>query len=256
MTASQNYGVREIMNAVLKDFRTKKPVAYFESLTSSAFEITAQSASLRGGQGHPERIIWDSEKDIAMNMTDSLITKASLEVLTGSKFSKGAKIVHKKDVVEVKNDGADLAIVLTKIPVVNENHPIFFFKTQDGTNMGEELTATNTGTDVTLTGNTDLVVGDKVIADYYYEAPTSTQSITITSDIFPGTYILEGTTFWRNEDGYDIEALYTVPKLKVLPGFTIGMASSGDPQPFEFGCKVLKDSNSTAMVIIDLLEEE
>ena len=255
-TASQNYGVREIINVVLKEYKTRKPVAYIESLTASSIDITAQSASLRGGQGNPERIIWDSEKDIAMNMTDSLITKSSLEVLTGSKFSKGAKIVHKKEVIDVESDGAELSITLGNIPVVSAKHPIFFFKTQDGTNMGEELTATNSGTEVTLTGVTGIAEGDKVIADYYYEAPASTQSITITSDIFPGTYILEGDTFWRNEDGDDVVAKYTIPKLKILPGFTIGMASSGDPQPFEFGCKVLKDSGSNEMVIIDLLEEE
>lgn len=256
MAASQNYGVREIFNVTLREYKSEEPKAFIESLTASSLEISAQSASLRGGQGNPERIIWDSEKDIAMNMTDSLITKATLETLTGSKFSKGARIVPKKEVVTVTSEAGSLAIVLTKIPVAsNSKYPIFFYKTNDGTNMGEKLTATSTGAEVTLTGNTDIKEGDEVIASYYYEAPVTTQSITISADIFPGVYALEGTTFWRNEDGEDVEALFLIPKLKILPNFTIGMASSGDPQPFEFNCKVLKDKNNE-MVTIVLLEED
>lgn len=249
------YGSREIMDVVLKDVKTKEPKVYLESLTSSAVEFAGATVYARGGKGHPKRIGWDSEKDITMNMEDSLISKESLEVLTGSKFVKGSKLVHKKEVITVETDNTDLSITLTKIPIVTAATPAFFYKTTDGTSMNQKLVSSNTGTDVVLTGDS-LVAGDKVIADYYYEAPLTTKSLTVTSDIFPGTYMLEGTTVWRNEDGYDVEALYTIPKLKILPNFSIGMASSGDPQPFTFNAEVLKDSNSTAMVIIDLLEEE
>jgi len=242
------YGSREIMDVVLKDIKTGEPRVYLESLTTSTLEFAGQTVYARGGKGHPKLIGWDSEKDVTMNMEDALISKESLGVLTGSEFKKGTKAVHKKEVITVKS--AD-TVSLTKVPLTTK--PSFFYRTTDGTSMDEKLvSATPVTQEITFTG---LNVGEKVIADYYYEAPDTTQSLTVTSDLFPGTYLLEGTTMWRNEDGYDVEALYTIPKLKVLPGFSIGMASTGDPQPFTFNCEVLKDTGSTSMVIIDVLEE-
>lgn len=121
-------------------------------------------------------------------------------------------------------------MIVTLSKPVASGKPAFFFKTTDGTSIGEKLTGTASGAEVVFTG-TGVAAGDLIIADYYYESTASAKSMTISSDVFPGTYLLEGTTMWRTEQGYDVEALYTIPKLKILPGFTIGMASSGDPQP-------------------------
>ncbi|ETT49350.1 hypothetical protein BSK66_26760 [Paenibacillus odorifer] len=249
------YGSREIMDVVLKDKKTGEPKVYLESLTTSTIELAGSTVYARGGKGHPKLIGWDSEKDITMNMEDALISKESLSILTGSKFKKASKIVHKKEVVDVLED---FKVTLAKIPLASQK--LFIYKTKDGTSMDSKvnhmISATPSTPDLDLKGVTGISVGDKLIFDYYYTSPITTQSIEITSDIFPGTYLLEGTTLWRNEDGYDVEALYTVPKLKVLPNFSIPMASTGDPTPFIFTCEVLKDTSSTAMVIIDLLEEE
>ncbi|WP_336761600.1 hypothetical protein [Paenibacillus sp. USHLN196] len=242
------YGSREIMDVVLKDPTTGEPVVYLESLTTSTFEFQAQTVYARGGKGHPKLIGWDSEKDVTLNMEDALISKESLGTLTGSEFKKGVKPVHKKEVITIEEVDT---LTLAKEPLTTK--PAFFYRTVDGTSIGEKLiSATPVSQEIDFAG---LAVGEKVIADYYYNAPDTTQSMTVYSDVFPGTYLLEGTTMWRNEDGKDVEALYTVPKLKVLPGFSIGMASTGDPQPFTFTCEVLKDTKSTAMVIIDLLED-
>ncbi|MCW3792565.1 hypothetical protein HF638_02735 [Paenibacillus sp. SZ31] len=244
------YGSREILDVVLKDVKTGEPVVYLESLTTSSMEFAGQTVYARGGKGHPKLIGWDSEKDVTMTMEDALISKESLAVLTGSKFVKGTKPVHKKEVLEVSKTGE---IKLSYTPLTSKL--AHFFKTSNGSSMDAKLTASPiTGTAVTFTEAT-LNEGDKVIADYYYAAPDTTQSMTVASDVFPGTYLLEGTTNWKNEDGFDVEAVYTIPKLKVMPGFSIGMASTGDPQPFTFTCEVLKDTHSKAMVVIDVLED-
>lgn len=247
------YGSREIMDVVLKDVTTGEPVVYLESLTTSTLEFAGSTVYARGGKGHPKLIGWDSEKDITMNMEDALISKESLAVLTGSKFNKASKVVHKKEVVDVD---AGMKVKLAKVPLTTQKY--FFYKTSDGTSLDEKLNVTISATPVTEEidlSSVGVQEGDRIIADYYYTAPISTQSMTITSDVFPGTYCLEGTTFWRNEDGKDVEAVYTIPKLKIQSNFSIGMASSGDPQPFAFTADVLKDRRSTAMVVIDLLEE-
>ncbi|MDK8179417.1 hypothetical protein [Paenibacillus sp. UMB4589-SE434] len=254
------YGVREICNVVLKDVKTQEPVVYLESLKTSALETKGTTVYARGGRGNAKLIGWDSEKEITMNMEDTLISKEGLEVLTGSKFTAASKPVHKKEVLRVQKDGTDLSVKLATAPTANVDVKSFFYKSADGAAIGEKLTAavTTTGTPavtkVVLTG-ASIKEGDIVIADYYLDAPVSAKSITIASDVFPGTYTLEGETLWRNEDGVDVPAVFTIPKLKVLPNFNINMAATGDPTPFTFSTEVLKDSSSTAMVVIDLLEE-
>ncbi|GMX64386.1 hypothetical protein Elgi_36550 [Paenibacillus elgii] len=42
------YGSREICNVVLKDIRTKEPVVYLESLTTSSLEFKANTVYARG----------------------------------------------------------------------------------------------------------------------------------------------------------------------------------------------------------------
>lgn len=253
------YGSREICNVVLKNISTKEPVAYLESLTTSSLEVAGVTVFARGGRGHAKRVGWDSEKDITMNMEDALISKASLEVLTGSKFADTTKAVHHKEVGIVATSGTDKVITLSKAPTATAGNSKFFYKTTDGVTIGEKLTGTVTTaagvTTVTFAATPAVSDGDKVIADYYVDAPTNAQSLVIASDIFPGTYILEGETLWRNENGVDVPAIYTIPKLKIQPNFSIAMASSGDPQPFTFTADVLKDTGSTAMVVIDVLEE-
>lgn len=247
------YGSREVMDVVLKDVATGEPKVYLESLHTSTLEFTGSTVFARGGKGHPKLIGWDSEKNITMNMEDALISKESLAVLTGSNFKKAAKVVHKKEVVTVAEG---MKVNLAQVPLASQKN--FFYKTTDGITMEEKISFTipSSQADKTLdlTAVTGVAVGNKLIVDYYYTAPISTQSMSVTSDLFPGTYTLEGTTFWRNEDGVDVEALYTIPKLKVQPGFSIAMTSTGDPQPFKFTADILKDRRSTAMVIIDILE--
>lgn len=248
------YGSREIMDVVLKDVKTGEPKVYLDSLTTSSLEFKGSTVYARGGKGHPKLIGWDSEKDITLKMEDALISKESLGILTGSKFKREAKLVHKKEVVTV---ASDLKIELSQIPIATSKY--FFYKTSDETSMDEKLEyaipATPVSKELDFVDVKGIVAGDKVIADYYYQSAPTTQSMTITSDLFPGTYMLEGTTLLRNEYGQDVEALYTIPKLKILSDFTIGMASSGDPKPFEFNAEVLKDRKSTSMVIIDILED-
>lgn len=252
------YGSREICNVVLKDIVTKEPKAYLESLTTSSLDIAGVTVFARGGRGHAKLIGWDSEKDITMNMEDALISKASLEVLTGSKFAITTKPVHQKEVGTVATSGTDKVITLTKEPTDTVGYKQLFYKSTDGTTIGEKLTGTVTTatgvTTVTFPATPALVDGDKVIADYYVDASANAQTLTIASDIFPGYYLLEGETLWRNENGVDVPAIYTIPKLKIQPNFSIAMASSGDPQPFTFTADVFKDTSSTAMVILDVLE--
>lgn len=251
------FGSREIANVVLKDINTGKPVLYLESLKVSTMETGAETVYARGGSGNPKLIGWDSDREVTFQMEDALISPEALAKLAGNDVVTGAKPVHKKEVLTI-NGG-----VVTTSKVILTTQPIFVFTTERGSDIGTEITIdpatqiTDNGTNSTIDLSTSgLSDGTKIIVDYYYQSPATTKTIKITSDKFPGYYKLEAETLWRREsDGKDFPALFTMPKIKIKSGFTITMEAGGEPSTFSFECDAFKASDSTDMVIIDVLEE-
>lgn len=239
------YGSREVADVVLKDIATGKPVLYLETLKVTNLEGTAETTYATGGKGNPRRVAWNSNKEVTFNMEDGLVSPESLAILLGDQVKKGAKIIHKKEVVTVE---AGNTVTLAEVPAAGK--PIFVFSTQYGYDIGEDIEHTLTEGTITLTAATE---GDKVIVDYYYESGETTQTMTVLSDKFPGYYMLEASTLWRNEEtGKDYEAVYTMPKVKLQPDFTLENANEGDPVSFNFVVDAFPNSDGE-MVIIDIL---
>lgn len=81
-----------------------------------------------------------------------------------------------------------------------------------------------------------LQAGDVVLVDYYRQetAVGAAQEIQITPDKFGGSYYLEASTLFRNEDGIDMPAEFIIPNCRIQSNFTFTMASTGDPSSFNF----------------------
>ena len=81
-----------------------------------------------------------------------------------------------------------------------------------------------------------LAEGDVILVDYYREVKGAgaAQEINITPDKFGGSYYLEASTLFRNEDGIDMPAEFIIPNCRIQSNFTFTMASSGDPSSFTF----------------------
>lgn len=81
-----------------------------------------------------------------------------------------------------------------------------------------------------------LAKGDVILVDYYRveNSVGGAQEIQITPDKFGGSYYLEASTLFRNEDGIDMPAEFIIPNCRIQSNFTFTMASSGDPSSFTF----------------------
>jgi len=81
-----------------------------------------------------------------------------------------------------------------------------------------------------------LAKDDVVLVDYYREVRGigAAQEINITPDKFGGSYYLEASTLFRNEDGLDMPAEFIIPNCRVQSNFTFTLASNGDPSSFTF----------------------
>lgn len=193
--------------------------------------------------------MWESDKEVMYNMTDALISPQALSMLLGTDIvSEAAKPIHKKEFLFV---GADLKVTLQE--EVDTGSNIFIFETQEGYDIGAEVLPaayTIDGDEITFTG---LTAGDGVIVDYYYLGATN--SMTVELDKFAGYYMLEAESLWRREsDGKDLEAIFTMPRIKFASNISISNASSGDPATFDFVAECFPDSQNR-QVIIDVIDD-
>lgn len=82
---------------------------------------------------------------------------------------------------------------------------------------------------------TDTDVTGTVRFDYYVVMTEGATQIEIKPSDFGGYFYVEADTLFRREDnGQDMAATLTFPRVKVQSGFTFTMAASGDPSTFDF----------------------
>lgn len=254
------FGSRDVANVVLKNIATGRPVLYLDSLTVSTMDVTGSTEYARGGDGNPKRIAWDGDKEVNYSMTDALISSKALSLLAGSDLGTGiALAVHKKEGLAVTGvAGSKTVPVLVETPKLGEN--LFIFISDDGKTIGTEAVV---ATDYTITdGQISIVIGgaidlatDKfIIVDYYWASETTAQSILITADKFPGYFKLEADTLWRSEtDGVDYPAQYTMPKIKIMPNFTIKGTPDGTPATFDFNVEAFPSGTNSLMAQLDII---
>jgi hypothetical protein len=82
------------------------------------------------------------------------------------------------------------------------------------------------GTDTTTASS---YANKNVKLDFYVVMQDNSSKITIEPDDFGGYFYVEADTLYRNQDGKDMAATLTFPKVKIQSGFTITMAANGDP---------------------------
>lgn len=101
----------------------------------------------------------------------------------------------------------------------------------------------------------DVQVGDIVKLDFYVVMTTGATQITIEPSSFGGYFYVEADTLYRNEDGKDMAATLTFPKVKINSAFTITMAANGDPSTFDFQMDAMPGYNifdRTKKVVCDI----
>lgn len=234
------FASREVADVTLKKL-DGTPVIRFDSLKVTGLETSAETVYARGGKGNARLIGFDGEREANFNFEDALISPEAIAMIGGSEVVVGAKAVHKS---ESFIGGGTVTLSETALTIDKK-----VFKIVDG--VATDITATVTTNTVDLTTDS----GKKVVIDYYYESSTNTKSVVISAEKFAGTYMLEAETLWRNEDGVDVPANFTIPKVKISSGLSIPMENSGDPATFSFEASALKPSDNADLVIIDIIEE-
>lgn len=235
------YGLKEVANVIFFDVATGKPVIFFDTLKVSTIENTSESAEARGGQGNGKLMSWDFGRTATLTMQDALLSDLSLSLLAGTTVKTSGVEVVAREVLTVVDGGVELK----ETPV---NGTVTAYKVVKGV-MTEEVTATATGTDVTLTGATD---GEQVMVFYSYTSATTARQVTFSADKFPATYKVVGDTIVRGEDGVDRVMQFVIPKAKLQTNFTLTMEAE-NVSTFDFTLDVLVDLATEDKKLYDII---
>lgn len=267
MYDGKTFGTREICDVVFKartdlkigtqTFKKGQPVLYIDTAKTSSMEGASTTVYAQGGKGNPRLIGWDGEKTLTFTVEDALISPLSFSMLSGA----GVMHASNKDRIHVHTT-FDLPIleggqVKIDLDTADTNHDIYI--TEDIPTFGMVLDENGSGiipTSVTaiegpeenngvytitrekplvLTfAGADKYVGHTLRVDTYAEKVDGAVEMTIDAKNFAGSYYVEASTLWRDQNGVDFPAEIVFPNVKIQSNFTFSMANSGDPSTFTF----------------------
>lgn len=273
------YGIKEVANVYFEALEddTKAGVyagdivLFLDTLKVSTIETTAENVAAQGGWGNPRLISWDYGKEINVTLTDALMSLESLRFMMGGAIKEAksdSKIWVKRTAeVVVKENG-----VVPKpedrfggpyTPSATEDHPIKIINlttgsrsqitsgTINGSNILKMKNSLLPGTDDYSTAKT-VSKGDRLRIFWEEERDGETDAgaieVTISPDVFPGTYRVVGDTFMRNAKGKDEPFQFIIDRAKVQSSVTLTLEAEGDPTTFEMTLQVLRGESSDEMM--------
>ncbi|PWJ51106.1 hypothetical protein [Faecalicatena contorta] len=260
MGSNTKFGAKEVMDVILYDMSTNKPVIFFDTLKTSNIEVTSEKVYARGGKGNSKLITWELNKEGKLTIEDALLSPKSLELISGVATVTGAQTVYMRQTTEYDTTGekpvdkgemypltasASGVIELAYAPKENAASILVYEADDD---CGTPLSMTS----ATLSGKTltiDDAANKKVIVYYTFASGSTTETYVIDASHFSGTYKLVGNTVIRNRETSKDEAFQVViPNLKWSSNLSLGFSAEGDPQPTSFECEILKAANSSTMI--------
>lgn len=225
---SKQFAIKEVVNCWLSKFSDDTPVCYVDYASDTSFTYEAERLDIRGGQGNYKLCSFDHTKSGTFKLEMPLVDLNFLSQLTGQAVSTGTVDVPKRETLTV----ATASVTLAATPVSGS---LSVYKLDAGRDYGTEQTlgnATNlneysiVGGVITLNG-TSCPNGSKVVVEYKYAAPATTDTITFTANQFPEYMKVNGIGVWFDEyAGSNSTVVFEVLKAKPKNNFTITQKST------------------------------
>ena len=256
MGANTKFGAKEVMDVILYDMSTNKPVIFFDTLKTSSIEVTSEKVYARGGKGNAKLITWELNKEGKLNIEDALLSPKSLELISGVATTTGSQTVYMRQATTYES-GVDKGELYPLTASSTGAITLAFTPQEVATNILVYSADDDCGTPIdmassTLTENVLTVPAaknKKVVVYYTFQSGANTETYVIDATHFSGTYKLVGNTVIRNrETGKDEAFQVVIPNLKWSSNLNLNFSAEGDPQPTTFECEIMKAANSSTMI--------
>ena len=239
-----NMANREVCDLIFVDYATKKPFLNLDFANVTTTELTGESVFAYGGKGHPKRVQFAGERGGTITIETQIQTVKLWQLITGGEVTKSAKFVTR---VETTVGSGGTAITLTDTPVSGS---VVVYKADD--DCGTELACSVDSTTVTL--NSALTEGDKVIVYYMKEVTNKVQRINIKSTSFPKNFIVYGDTIMKTEDDEVLPYKLTAYKVAPQSNMSLSFSNNGDPGSITITCDLMADGDDNILDLV-LIEE-
>lgn len=239
MGANTKFGAKEVMDVILYDMSTNKPVIFFDTLKTSSIEVTAEKVYARGGKGNAKLITWELNKEGKLTIEDALLSPKSLELISGVATTTGKQTVYMRQATEYDVTGATptdkgelFPLTANGSGVINLAYTpkegatsILVYEADDDCGTAIDMASAQ------LTGKTLTVqaaANKKVIVYYTFDSADTTETYVIDASHFSGTYKLVGNTVIRNrETGKDEAFQVVIPNLKWSSNLNLDFSAEG-----------------------------
>ena len=245
----------------IKVRRTKKnvlqytPVLFLDTLKVSTLEQASETTDATGGRGNAKLITWDYGKEITLSIEDALYTPASMAAIWAGEDGN------------LKNGVKDTTIIKRMEPIVAKRNFIIPAGNSEGIPSEGVTTAQAVYFDPKtmdpFQDGTPIAEGERILKwtqSVAYPGESIGNTIEISADKFPGTYMVQGETLVRDKaTGKDQRFQFTIPEAKMSAEDTsITLEADGDPVVFSFTMNVLRPENGVMMKFVqfDVVENE
>ena len=218
------------------DYSTKKMFLNVDwaNVTSTSFEGDRVFAT--GGQGAPNRVQFDGSRTGTLTIEAQVYPVKVFQMLSGNDLGKEANFLKRE---KVKATGT------TELTISEAAAGTYVqvFKADD--DLGEEITATVSGTTVTAT----VENGSEYIV-YYYKKASNPQVIHLDSTHFPKAYRVEGSVPYKTENDEIVEAHPVWYKAAPQASFELSWQNTGDPVSLTMTFDVMADADGNVYAMI------
>jgi hypothetical protein len=252
------YGIKEVLDLNILDFKTKEPIVFIDYATATTNENAGERLDLNGGRGNARQMSFDHSKTSTFTLNVPMVDLNLLSILTGEDVKTGSEIgnLFMREVLTVKRgqgENTDLQITLSKAPVGE----VKVYELKGLRDNGEKIEVNVSDKNVILSSQV-VSAGDEVVAFYQYEAPATAKKVSVKSTKFPKAVEIFGVGLARNqEDEQDYPCHVHVFKARPQPNFTFTMSGTEATNlELTFDLYEVKDKNGDGQYIDYIFETE
>lgn len=238
-----NFANRDVMELVVADYNTQKPILNFPLANATATSVTGDAVYAYGGHNRPQRVSFYGNRSGEFRIETQMQNYALYSIMTGASIETTAKFIEREEIVATETG----KLTLTNAPVGEVN----VFKAED--DCGTPLEgATVSAKEVSC----ESVQESSAYVVYYMKEYTQgVTNIRIKADTVPKNCTIYGTTFSKTED--DEVVAQKVIVYKAAPNLEAewGFSNDGDPSTLTLTFTMLADKKDNALMDLITIEE-
>jgi hypothetical protein len=225
---TEKFGMVTVLDAVLYEVGTNKPLIHFDTLKVSNISVEGSQKEIRGGQGAELLLTYDYGRTANVEITDALASMYSLEYLWGGKLATDEFEYNGVAKARLNTDGEIPAGTMPAGATLNHYYIEGAATLADGTYTPS---TGNAGKSITLYYTAEATPGAHV------------HQLTLTSTDFPKVMRLVGNTFLLDQSsGKKVPMQIEIPRFKLATNFSFTLEAEGDASVFDFSGVALSDN--------------